>query len=425
MLVLPWHQISLAVLVTIFLAADLRHRRLFSACLMASIASYVFYYIAIDRIDLYRQIPAVAPFDARFVETSTIIIGLFLLCVQAGRLCVRLALPARKPESTLTAVGGVGPSGVLIAAFTGALLIAVSADGWWLFYQYPLNKEQFAVISLGGSSAMANLLLLFAVHRARVLGVHVRLTMTIIMLVSVHYFLAGDRGSIIFLFVGFYALRLQSIKRLTPLVLAEIAAVVVSLLLLLQVTSSLRSETYGLIKEPDTTFLEEIDLLPQTAAHMVFAIDLHDRGVDTFDGDTLDFLNTIIIQLAPSGVLTYLGVELYNGPWRLAAFEQHGGGFFVPAELYFVGGYTTVVVMSFYFGVLAGLNDRMNAIATIRKDTLIVMVVLIAAAANFYSLFYGVQAFHRMLTLPLIILALRGIWHRLGRSNVVRVTSET
>ena len=155
-------------------------------------------------------------------------------------------------------------------------------------------------------------------------------------------------------------------------------------------------------------YLAEIDLLPQSVAHMFHAISIHLSGYQTFTGSAAEFLATLWVQVIPSGLLRGLGATLYNGPLMLSEFVVHGGGFFVPAELYFVGGVPALILIATYFGALAAWLDRL---AQRSEDTVTVTLVLLVAASSFYTMYYGVQAVNRMLTLPVVLLLARAILH--------------
>lgn len=416
MLTLATYQLGLAILITTFMIWDLRKLRFFSAFLLSALLAYLYYYIAIDWYDVYWQIPAIASFDNRFVEANLSVIGVFFLFFQLGRATVGLVRPFRRNITVSDVTQSVGSLNVLTPLLIGVLLIAINADGWWLFDPYPLNKKQFSFVELGGASALGPIILLIAVSQSQVTNSFKRLSMTVIILVSIHFSLAGDRGSLIFVAIAVYGLRLQSQRRITIRLLLEAMILASLFLILLQLIVALRTHTFGTNIRDETTFLEEINLLPQAIAHMVHSMQIYSSGVEVYDGNTVDFLLQITLQIVPSGILKALDYELYNGPWLLAGFVKHGGGFFVPAELIFVGGYSTLIFFSFYIGLFSGLNDWLSRTATKRKDMVIVVIVIVAAASNFYTFYYGVQSLMRMTTLPIVIYTIRGSLHLIRKN---------
>jgi hypothetical protein len=272
----------------------------------------------------------------------------------------------------------------------------------------------FQLIPLGGAGAAANLLILIALNRAGVSGNYKPFAYAVFWGVNAHYVLAGDRGSLLFLMGGAYGFYLAQLPRLGGRQAMQTILLAAILLFALDQISYLRS--WGVqLPSGDGTLLAEIDLLPQAVAHLFHAIALHSAGYSPVQTGAAGFLATLWAQIIPSGLLHNLGVPLYNGPLALSDYVVHGGGFFVPAELYFVGGFPVLILVSAYFGALAGWLDQL---ALRRDDTLVVTLVLLVAASSFYTMFYGVQAVNRMLTLPLVVLiarsALRAVIHRIG-----------
>lgn len=408
MLIFAEAQLTLVASLALLVFLDIRKRALYSACVLGALLAYALYYLAIDYTDTFAQVPAMASHTA-FVEVNLTVLALFAAFFQLGRMLVavvasRFRFRTPSPASSWRRSPGWA---ILAPLMIGAVLVAITADGWWLFTQYPHNKNQFAIVSLGGAGAMANLLILLGVQQARLARKYVPIAYGVFGLVSVHYLLAGDRGSFIFVGVGLYALRLQSHKSFNLRRALELLAVSFATLVLLDTVSQLRSHQYGRVQTQEVSFLEELDLLPQAVAHMIHALSISATGAPAYAGGTLQFLLQLLLQIVPSQILTALGIPLYNGPWLLASFVKHGGGFFVPAELVFAGGFLTLSLVALYFGVMASINNRIGQRAREGRDALMTMVVLIAAAANFYTFFYGVQAMNRMVTLPVTLLILR------------------
>lgn len=402
MIVLPEYQVPLTATLALLVFLHLRRRRLCSACLLAALLAYTLYLLAIDYADTVAQVRVFSHLQAGFVAANCAIIGTFATCFQLGQFAVTRAMSSLPAAPRQIARHS---NAVLVPLVLGAALTAVSADGWWLLAPYPQNKGQFALIPLGGAGAVANLLLLIAVLRARTLHLHARLAMTVFWLTALHYVFAGDRGSLLFLTLGLYACRLQAQPRFNLRAALEMAVLGAGMLLLLDQISALRS--WGNAARSSASFLEEIDLLPQSIAHMAHAIDVRLLGAEPLPGGLPAFALTLLIQIVPSGLLHFMGIETYNGPLLLSDYVTHGGGFLVPAELFFVGGLGTVAGIGAYFGAIAALNDRIAQRAAAQGDTLMTILVLLAAASTFYTMFYGVQALHRMLTLPIVFLAAR------------------
>ena len=398
MITLPQYQLPLiALLIAVVLRNGLR-RRLVTACMLATLLAYAAYVLAIDVTGQIEQVRVFDRLPPAFVTANCTILASFTLCFLLGGWIVSrfsLAPPELKRE-------GNGVLGPLVAGFG---LVVISADGWWLFAPYPLNKGTAQLIPLGGAGAVANLLLLIGFNRAREMGQHLQPARAVFWLVVVHYVLAGDRGSLLFLLVGAYGFHLARMPRFGWREIPRTILLAAALLIALDQISYLRS--WGM-QSPSAhgTFLAEVDLLPQSVAHMFHAISIHLSGYQTFTGSAAEFLVTLWVQIIPSGLLHGLGVTLYNGPLMLSEFVVHGGGFFVPAELYFVGGFPALILIATYFGALAAWLDRL---AQRSEDTLLVTLVLLVAASSFYTMYYGVQAVNRMLTLPVILLLARAV----------------
>ena len=197
-------------------------------------------------------------------------------------------------------------------------------------------------------------------------------------------------------------MRLMMKKRVRIATFIEIVVVAFVALNLLDLISFLRSHRYEAQVVTDNGFLEELDLFPQAIAHLIHAIKLREIGVTPYDGGYISLIGTILIQIIPSRILSAFDLELYNGPWLLAEYVKHAGGFFVPAELYFIGGIESVAYITFYLGVLAQINNYINQWARMRGNSALTIVVLVASASNIYGMYYGVQALHRMISLPIV-----------------------
>ncbi|WP_171208064.1 MULTISPECIES: hypothetical protein [unclassified Ruegeria] len=396
---MPLYQLPLIALLAVFTLRNGLKRRLVSSAMLGTLLAYASYLLAIDVTGQIEQVRVFNTLPPEFVTANCAILAAFATAFLTGGAVIN-AIAQKAPAMPARA------RGVLVPLFTGLALVTISADGWWLFAPYPQNKGQFQLVPLGGASAMANLLILIAVNRAHSTGHQLGIARAVFWSVIAHYVLAGDRGALLFLLVGAYGFQLSNLPRLTWRHLVKTGVLAAMLMIGLEQISALRS--WG-AQTPSAqgSFLAEIDLLPQSVAHMYHGIALRLSGYQTFAGSTVELLGTLWLQIIPSGILSAVGVQLYNGPLMLHEFVVHGGGFFVPAELYFAAGPSAVLTIGAYFGALAAVADRL---AKRRNDTLMVTLVLLVAASSFYTMFYGVQAAHRMLTLPLVLLATRALF---------------
>lgn len=411
MITLPQLQLPLIALLVFLTVFHGVRRQLVTACILATLLAFATYVLAIDATGQIEQTRVITDLPPEFVAASTAILGVFAFCFLASGWSVARLTKGRP-------VGATGNGSVLAPLIIGTGLVTLSADGWWIFAPYPQNKEIFQLVPLGGAGAAANLLILIALNRARVSGQYWALAQSAFWLTVAHYVLAGDRGSLLFLLIGAYGFHLARLRRLRWVHAVQTAVLATGLLIALDQISYLRS--WGVqVQSTEGSFLAEIDLLPQSVAHLFHAIALQIAGYNPVPGGAIAFLATLWVQIIPSGFLRALGVELYNGPILLTDYVVHGGGFFVPAELYFAGGFPTLIAVSLYFGALAGWLDRL---VQRREDTLMLTLVLLVAASSFYTMFYGVQAVNRMLTLPFVILfarsAYRALIFRIGSQRV-------
>ncbi len=380
-----------------------------SASIVATLLAYAGYLLAIDLTGQIEQVRVFTHLPPDFVALNCAILAAFLISfLLSGWIVSRLG------KDTFAQPKPVG--GIIAPLLTGVVLVNVSADGWWLFTPYPQNKGMFQLVPLGGAAAVANLLVLIGFNRALGARRNVCLAHTAFWAVVAHYVLAGDRGSLLFLLVGAYGFHLARLPHLGWRVAVQSVLLAVVLLLALDQISYLRSWGQQ-APTADGNFLAEIDLLPQSVAHMFHAISIQMSGYRAFPGGAVELLMTLWVQIVPSGLLRALGITLYNGPLLLSDFVVHGGGFFVPAELYFAGGFPAVILIAAYFGALASWLDRL---AVRREDTLMITVTLLVAASSFYTMYYGVQAVNRMLTLPVVVLVGRSLL----RDSIRRVKAE-
>lgn len=91
----------------------------------------------------------------------------------------------------------------------------------------------------------------------------------------------------------------------------------------------------------------------QYAAHLLECVSLYEAGVSR---EWRSVYLPIVYTLQPSFLAGVLGfVRSKEAPWELGEYYVHGGGIFVPGELYWNGGYLCVALV---FGALAWFSWR-------------------------------------------------------------------
>jgi hypothetical protein len=345
------------------------------------------------------------------------VVGLWAIVFFAGRLFFGQLIEIRAlsaPRASLKSSLGAKQERATkrwfyVTLLVGSVSLALSADGWWIFARYPQNKDIWRVVEMGSISFVSTLFLLYAFQLAWSIGQNYRrFSVVVAALLSLHFVLAGDRGGLIFWFVAVLAvIYLQGDRRLRRRLLVLSALGVIPLFLFLQQISIWRS--WGIASESlgFASYIQEIDLLPQSFAHLVHGFEVVSFHGPQFDY-MLDFFVVFFVQIIPSGVLAMFDWKFYHGAWQLAEYVRHGGGFFVPAEMYFVGGYSGVVLISCYFAVVAVIVDRLLVRvlafgASAFRDPSVIAAAL-ATASLPYTFFYGLQSFNRMMTLPVLLL---------------------
>ena len=173
MIVMPDQQLLLCASIAISIVWDIRNKNIYSASLMGALLFYVLYYIALDITNTFYHIPEFSQIDDTFVSVQIMVLSVFFLAFQGGRLSLHmfLRLARYNPRQNRLLPGqthGRRTKGIAVLAplTIGIILIVLTADGWWLFWSYPNNKGQLALFSLGGASVIATLMVLISVHRA-------------------------------------------------------------------------------------------------------------------------------------------------------------------------------------------------------------------------------------------------------------------
>lgn len=312
----------------------------------------------------------------------------------------------------------------------GLVLLALTVEGWWLFTPYPESKKIWRVIDIGGLGFVANLFCLLGFNLGWRLGRPYRgFAVVLLILLALQFVLSGDRGSLIFWVLGcLIVVFMQANKAQRSWLYAWMVVGVIPLMLLLNNISAWRSWSQDANEVGFASYVEEIDLLPQSFAHLLYAYDISNMYGAQFNDNMLGFFGTMLIQLFPNALLNMFGFETYNGAIRLKEYVFHGGGFFVPGEMYFVGGYTGVILISIYFGVVSAFNDRIISQAMHYRmsqnlNNPVMISACLAIGSLPYTFFYGLQAINRMSTLPILVMLIIIIYRYLLQGIGRRVSS--
>lgn len=302
-----------------------------------------------------------------------------------------------------------------LTLWLGVIILGLSTEGWWIFQPYPGNKSIWRVVDLGGLSFISLLLFLTSIFLGFALkGVYKYSAFIISALLATHIFLTGQRSSLLFwclsVFFVIYYYFPKSIRwriKLLGLILS------VPFLYVLDALSTWRSWGVDYAKADLLEEFSEIDLLPQALAHLYYSFQLTNFYGPQFSS-MLDFFIVFFVQILPVFLLSKFNWDFYHGAWVLGEYVNHGGGFFVPAEMYFVGGMMGLIFLSSYFAVLSLFLDRIlvlvivNGFVSLRNP--IVLSAVLATASLPYNLFYGIQSIHRMMTLPFLVWFLLWLW---------------
>ncbi|WP_235012675.1 hypothetical protein [Spiribacter roseus] len=413
----PLTEMYLWPIVSILLAIIFLRQGGLASFMLLFLSSAVLFYFAISA-SLGEEISITTmrwPRSPEDLLSSVRIMGLWVVTFSAVRVAVWklfitrvyfLAISRFRPYSRQAASS---KGSFLLSLLAGSILLVLSAEGWWVFVSYPESKSIWRVIDIGGSGFLSILLLLYSFQAGLGIGAgYRRASVFVAMFMCVHFILSGDRGSLLFWVIAIAAvLYLQGEKKQRRRLITLAALGLAPFLMLLNQISTWRSG--GGVSEATgfASYVEEIDLLPQSFAHLVVSAEIVEFHGPYFES-MLDFLLRFIVQIVPSVVLYVFDWKFYNGPWSFAEFARHGGGFLVPAEMFFIGGYWGVIVISSYFAVIAVILDRLLArvftqgIVAFRELT--VLSAALATASFPYTFFYGLQSINRMATLPIVLI---------------------
>ncbi len=411
-------------LCTVFL---IRKKKLYSGAVL-SLATIMLAYIAF--VTGYKNHMVLTTIrwplpDIELAEASEIVfwfaITFFITCFLIHFFPSRKKRPL--PDNSEPFSRKKGKNAFFAATFIGITLLIATADAWWIFYPYPEGGKKWAVIDLGGTGFIVQLAVLYGFRDGLTLGGgYRRAAMLIVVLVCSHFVLTGDRGSLLFLLLGtllIYYLNTDEKKRRRM----KWSAIPGFPLLIYFLDQISKWRSWGNSTEISgvADLASDIDLLPQALAHLNHSATIFEFYGAHFDG-IFSFFSQFFMQILPTAVLNHLNIEIYSGAWALADYVQHGGGFFVPAETYFIGGYVGVISIASYFSLFSAWNDRILSVvfregvdrALTRGE---VVLASLSLGALPYTFFYGLQAFHRMLLLPALFVVVTTIARKLSAST--------
>lgn len=410
-------------LLVILVVVHLRSRAIYSAAVFFVMAFVLAWWLLMMSFDRQITLPGVAwpRSDQSYIQSINILIG-FCLAYLIGRLLPPLASAfllgnKRANSGRWEAVAFSLPPKKIFAllAPTLAVFFVLTADGWWIFAPYPINKNIWALVDVPQAGLISAVISMMVLQSALKFGGWRRKWAFLwILLATMHFTLAGDRASLFFSVLGFFAvLYFAGTKRQRRRYRFIGAALLLPFFLLLRNIPTWRSGYfYSQQAEFVTRFsfldwVENLPNVPKLLADTSVTIEIVERFGTYFTGAT-EFIGTMILQIVPGPILQRFGVELYNGPWALAGFHVHGGGFFVPAELFFVAGFYGVLFVGMYLGLIAAFLDAiwrkvlsigiMNAVGNPVFLTVVLATTTIPRGA-----LYGMQTWHRMATIPVIL----------------------
>ena len=300
-----------------------------------------------------------------------------------------------------------------ITALLGIFLVTVSLDAWILFATYPTNKMAWALIPLGSMAVLGPscLIISYLLYNVQNLKFRAKLNELLILIISVHYLLASDRGSFIFMFLGWLFVKIIAkkninVKRLLAMSFLFFPAMIYVLLM----TSGQRSgrfgsesisSYYGSIED----FIVKVDLLPQALGHLYHTVNFHSSYGPYLGADSWFAPFIYILQLIPAGILNIFNYDAYNSSLTLMKYAPHGGGFFVPADNFFTASYWGLISLPFLLAIFCVFNDRLIRGFLDGKNVNLVATALacLALVSLPYSFYYGFQVLLRMSSLPLVV----------------------
>lgn len=302
-----------------------------------------------------------------------------------------------------------------LLAPTLAVFFVLTADGWWIFAPYPTNKSIWALVDITQAGLISAVISMMVLQSALKCGGWRRKWAFLwILLATTHFTLAGDRASLFFSVLGFFAiLYFAGTGRQRRRYRYLGAVLLIPFFLLLRNISTWRGAYfYSQQAEFSTRFsfldwIENLPNVPKLLADTSVTIEIVERS-GTYFGGAMEFIWTMLLQIVPGPILSIFGVRLYNGPFSLMEFHAHGGGFFVPAELFFVAGFYGVLFIGMYLGLIGAFSDAiwrkvlsrgiMNSVGNP-----VFLAVVLATTTLPRSALYGMQTWHRMATLPIML----------------------
>lgn len=409
-----------------------RRREIYSGAVLSVMAIILLWWgvlIANDDVVQVSDIDWPMSSDS-YISSINILVGFCLFFIIGQRFAMnltRLRLGRKKllPALSLSKYS-LSPSQTFAFCITvSVVLMLLTADAWWIFAPYPQNKDMWAIIPLAQSGLISSFFSVLAVHAGISLGGwRLFLSWLWISLLIGHFTLTGDRAAMFFAVAGFFALLYFSSSKkkkrcffITGLLAFYPFFILFSNIPILRAGFHAGKEFDFHVFSSFSNLVHNLRYIAKPLADTTVVPGIVDVHGTYFDGGVFEFLAVFILQIVPGRFLEWLGFELYNGPWALAEFHTHGGGFFSPAEMYFVGGFLGLVVLSMYLGTIAAVLDsiwkRALNFGIGRFSGNIVFITSVLATVSLpRAALYGLQTWHRMATLPVVLLLVLEICRR-------------
>ena len=422
-------------LLIILIVAHLRSRAIYSAAVFFVMAFVLTWWLLLMTFDNQVTLRGVRwpRTDQSYIQSINILMG-FCLAYLIGRLLPRFAnsfLLGNKPTNSASwkaATFSLPPKTIFtLLAPTLAVFFVLTAHGWWIFAPYPTNKSIWALVDVTQAGLISAVISMMVLQSALKCGGWRRKWAFLwILLATTHFTLAGDRASLFFSVLGFFAiLYFAGTKRQRRRYRFIGAALVLPFFLLLRNISTWRGGYfYSQQAEFVTRFsfldwIENLPNVPKLLADTSVTIEIVERFGTYFSG-AAEFIGTMILQIIPGPILQRFGVELYNGPWALAGFHVHGGGFFVPAELFFAAGFYGVIFVGMYLGLIGAFLDviwrKVLSIGIMSAvGNPVFLTVVLATTTIPRGALYGMQTWHRMATIPVVLFITISVFRHFAR----------
>lgn len=411
------------VLLVILIIAYLRSRAIYSAAVFFVMSFVLAWWLLMMTFDNQIILSGVAwpRSDQSYIQAINILMG-FCLAYLIGRLLPSLAILflLRKRRFNLgrweVATFSLPPKIIFaLLAPTLAVFFVLTAHGWWIFAPYPENKYIWALVDIPQAGLISAVISMMVLQSALKCGGWRRKWAFLwIVLATTHFILAGDRASIFFSVLGFFAiLYFSGTPRQRRRYRFIGAALLLPFFLLLRNVSTWRGGYFYsqqadfVTRFPFVDWVENLPNVPKLLADTSVAIEIVGRFGTYFSG-AAEFIGIMILQIVPGPILRIIGFKLYNGPFSLMEFHAHGGGFFVPAELFFVAGFYGVLFVGMYLGLIGAFLDAiwrkvlsigiMNAVGNP-----VFLAVVLATTTIPRGALYGMQTWHRMATIPIVL----------------------